>query len=101
MMKIFKKIFKPAKNITKAFRPSCLDCKYYGNVKSEDKLNPDKTITRGKIKYEFCSKGKFHLHDYEPCGFFKLLCEGDRRSFGIGIIPPPPSRRSMDKQDRE
>lgn len=67
--------------------PSCTDCLHYGCVRSDDKLNPDKTITKGKLEYEFCLKGRFYLTNYTPCEMYKELREGDKRS--AKILPPP------------
>lgn len=64
-------------------KASCTTCQQYGFVKSEDKLNPDKTVTKGRIQYEFCNKGHFYLTEYKPCDFYK---EGKRSA---RIMPPP------------
>jgi hypothetical protein len=61
----------------------CKSCRHYGFVKTEDKLNPDKTVTKGRIQYEFCTKGNFYLTEYKPCQFHE---EGKRTA---RILPPP------------
>lgn len=66
---------------------SCLDCRWYGSVNTEDKLNPDKTVTKGKLSYEFCLKGQFYLSDHKPCEMYKELQWGEHRS--VRIMPPP------------
>jgi hypothetical protein len=67
----------------------CNSCRHYGFVKTEDKLNPDKTVTKGRTQYEFCTKGNFHLADYKPCQFHE---EGKRSA---RILPPPlPNKRA-------
>lgn len=62
-------------------KKSCTNCLHYSAAKSKDVLNPDKSITKGKIEYEFCSKGQFYLTDHNPCELHKEICEGDKRSF--------------------
>jgi hypothetical protein len=76
------KLFKITSNKSK--EPSCRSCLYYGCVKSDDRLNPDKTVTKGKIEYEFCHKGKFYLTEYKSCELYK---EG--KSSRVRIMPPP------------
>lgn len=61
----------------------CISCRHYGFVKSEDKLQPDKTVTKGTIQYEWCNKGRFYLTDHNPCEFH----EDGKRS--ARIMPPP------------
>ena len=61
----------------------CKSCRHYGFFKSDDKLNPDKTITKGVIRYEFCTKGEFYLNDYKACDYHE---EGKRSA---RIMPPP------------
>lgn len=62
---------------------SCLSCRHYGCVKSDDKLNPDKTVTKGRLQYEFCNLGSFYLTDLKPCEKHE---EGKRSA---RIMPPP------------
>lgn len=80
---MLKWLFKKAKE---HLCPSCTNCLHYGCVKSNDKLNADKTITKGRLQYEFCLKGNFHLSDHKTCDMYKELCEGDKRS--ARILPP-------------
>lgn len=80
-------MFRWFKKTKKSLSPSCINCLHYGCVRSDDKLNPDKTISKGKLEYEFCLKGDFYLTDYMPCELYKELCVGDKRS--AGIMPPP------------
>jgi hypothetical protein len=68
---------------------SCKSCRHYGCVKSEDKLNTDKTITKGSTQYEFCNKGKFYLADYKPCEFHEV---GNRSA---RIMPPPVPQKEL------
>jgi hypothetical protein len=49
----------------------CTNCHYYDKYEESDKLNPDKTITRGEVKMEFCCKGMFELKDCRPCEMWK------------------------------
>jgi len=79
------------KKTKESFSPSCLNCLHYGCVRSNDRLNPDKTVTKGKLEYEFCLKGSFYLTDYTSCEMHKELCEGDKRS--ARIMPPPMPNR--------
>lgn len=62
---------------------TCKTCRHYGCVKTEDKLNSDKTVTKGRTLYEFCNKGQFYLAEYKPCEFYE---EGKRSA---RIMPPP------------
>jgi hypothetical protein len=62
---------------------SCQSCCHYGCVKTEDILNPDKTVTRGELQYEWCNKGKFYLNDHKQCELYE---EGNRSA---KIMPPP------------
>lgn len=81
-------MFRWLKKLNKTLSSSCTSCLYYGCVRSKDTLNPDKTITKGELKYEYCVKGKFYLTDHKPCGMYKELQEGDKRT--ARIMPPPP-----------
>ena len=77
MFKLFSKLIKGA------IAPGCKSCMHYSFVSTPDRLNPDKTITKGKLQYEFCNKGKFYLDDHKACDFHE---EGKRS----GRIMPPP-----------
>jgi Pyruvate/2-oxoacid:ferredoxin oxidoreductase delta subunit len=77
ILNLFKKQPKKSETI------NCKTCKFYGSVKSEDKLNPDKTVTRGKLEYEWCNKGCFYITEYSSCEYH---AEGQRSA---RIMPPP------------
>lgn len=70
----------------------CKSCMHYGCVNSQDKLNPDKTVTKGKLEYEFCNKGNFYLDEYKPCSFHEV---GKRSAV---IMPPPIGMRKDTNQ---
>jgi len=74
---------------------NCQSCCHYGCVKSEDKLNPDKTVTKAKIQYEFCNKGRFYLTDHNPCELYE---EGKRSA---RIMPPPNKERLVTLHENE
>jgi hypothetical protein len=52
---------------------SCKNCHYYDEYKTSDKLNPDKTITYGKVEVTVCGKERdpFELKDFTPCLYWK------------------------------
>jgi hypothetical protein len=68
----------------------CKSCRHYGFVKTEDKLNSNKSVTRGRIQYEFCNKGTFYLTGYKPCQFHEV---GNRSA---RIMPPPVPKKGRE-----
>lgn len=76
------------KKAKEVITPSCKNCKFYNYYRSDDKLNPDKTITKGKVEYEWCDNGKFYLNDHNACELHKEFTLGEHRSARI-MAPPP------------
>lgn len=64
---------------------TCLNCHSYGCQRSNNKLNPDKTVTKGKVEYEYCFEGQFQLKDYSPCQLHRFSNHENPRR----IVPPP------------
>ncbi len=81
--------FKNKNNKTVEENQTCRNCYYYGRYISKDKLNSDKTVTKGKIKYEWCDKGDFYLTDIESCEMYKRSVNG--RRYSPNRIKPPPN----------
>lgn len=72
-------------NINKQLNlPSCTTCGSFSEYQTQDKLNPDKTVTKGKTLYSYCQKGKFVLKDVLPCELYQI------RKAGQIMLPAPP-----------
>lgn len=74
----------------------CTFCEYYGELKSSDKVNPDKTITKGSILSRQCRQGEFELKDLHPCAVFKQRPFGQPIRFAIPM-PKTPLRKEITK----
>lgn len=68
------------KKIKNTIQNRCDNCEAYGEYKTSDKLNKDKTITKGELKLRYCERMDSELHDLEPCGMHRYGFEGRRLS---------------------
>jgi hypothetical protein len=65
---------------------NCTTCHYYIEFKTKDILNPDKTITKGKVVQRHCKRGAFDLVDLSPCELYERC---DNPSARIPLPPLP------------
>lgn len=63
----------------------CTSCYYYSELKTQDVLHPDKTVTKGRVAYKQCLRGNFKLVDLLPCELYRK-----RTSQEIMLPPIPP-----------
>jgi hypothetical protein len=63
------------KDIFKLKEKTCLDCEHYSEYKSEEKMNPDKSITKGKVLMRSCEKFDVALNDIKICDRFEYKWE--------------------------
>lgn len=67
---------------------NCRHCEHYAELRSPDKVMPDKTVVKGKVQIRQCSKGEFELSDLEPCGLFLKRSPGSHMKIALPPIPP-------------
>lgn len=77
---------------SKAKQVSCSNCEHYAELRRSDKLNPDKTITKGGLVMMQCRKGDFELKDLQPCELFKKRPYGQPARLAIPIPKPTPTK---------
>lgn len=81
---------------------TCTDCEHYAELRTSDKVNPDKTITRGRVILRQCRQSEaFELVDLTPCELFRKRGPYDNMRIAIPSPPKPPSGGSAIKREPE
>jgi len=57
---------------------TCEQCEHYSVYRTEDKLNPDKTVTPGEVKLVACGLWNVELENFDPCQKFEVPRESTR-----------------------
>ncbi|PSJ69422.1 hypothetical protein C7J99_09735 [Brevibacillus brevis] len=78
---------------------NCRHCEHYAELRSSDKVMPDKTVIEGEVRIRQCSKGRFELTDLQPCGLFLKRSPGTHMKIAIPPIPPKPGSSVQRKAD--